>query len=82
MSRTSARAIVIKDGKLLVMYRNKFGNKYVTLPGGKVEIGETPEQAVVREVREEATITAENPRLVFVDHADFYGQQLVYLCEK
>lgn len=81
MKRTSARAIVIKDGKLLVMYRNKFGNKYVTLPGGKVEIGESPEQAALREVREEATITVENPKLVFVDQAEFYGDQKVYLCD-
>ena len=81
MSRTSARAIIINDDKLLVMFRNKFGNKYVTLPGGSIEIGEEPDQAAVREVREEASIVAENPRLVFVDHAEFYGDQLIYLCD-
>lgn len=81
MSRTSARAIIIKDDKLLVMYRNKFGTKYVTLPGGKVDMGETPDQAAIREVQEETMIKAENPRLVFVDHAEFYGQQMVYLCD-
>jgi len=63
------------------MHRNKFGTKYVTLPGGTVEIGENPEQAAIREVQEETTIAAKNPRLVFVDHAEFYGDQLIYLCD-
>ncbi|HTE21515.1 MAG TPA: NUDIX domain-containing protein [Candidatus Limnocylindria bacterium] len=81
MSRTSARAIVIRDGRLLVMRRNKFGKEYVTLPGGSVEIGEKPEQTAVREVLEEATITVQNPRLVFIDHAEFYGDHYIYLCD-
>lgn len=63
------------------MFRNKFGTKYVTLPGGKIEMGESPDQAALREVREETMIEAANPRLVFIDHADFYGDQLVYLCD-
>ncbi len=81
MNRKSARAIVIQDDKLLVMFRNKFGNKYVTLIGGKVDIGESPDQTVLREVKEEASIEVANPQLVFIDHADFYGDQLVYLCD-
>lgn len=81
MNRKSARAIVIKDSKLLVMFRNKFGTKYVTLPGGKIDIGESPDQAALREVREEASMEVANPRLVFIDHADFYGDQLIFLCD-
>jgi 8-oxo-dGTP diphosphatase len=81
MARVSARAIVIKGDKLLVMFRNKFGKKYVALPGGAIDIGETPEQAALREVREETTIIAENPRPVFIDHASFYGDQLVFRCD-
>ncbi|MCA9331968.1 NUDIX domain-containing protein [Candidatus Saccharibacteria bacterium] len=81
MNRTSARTIVIRDNKLLVMRRNKFGTEYVTLPGGKVEIGETPEKTAVREAYEETMIEVANPRLVFIDHADFYGDQMVFLCD-
>jgi 8-oxo-dGTP pyrophosphatase MutT (NUDIX family) len=81
MAKKSARAIVIKDNQLLVMFRNKFGSKYVTLPGGGVEMGEDPAACAVRELKEEASIEAENPRLVFIDYADFYGDQLVYLCD-
>ena len=79
--RQSARAIVIHENKLLVMFRNKFGKKYATLPGGTINIGEPPEKAAVREVREETQIVVENPQLVFIDHADFYGDQLVYKCD-
>ncbi|MFO0886822.1 MAG: NUDIX domain-containing protein [Candidatus Saccharimonadales bacterium] len=81
MSRKSVRAIVIKDNKLLVMFRNKFGVKYVTLIGGSVEMGESLEQAVVRELQEETTLRVANPRLVMIDHADFYGDQYVFYCD-
>lgn len=81
MSRTSARAIVIKDNKLLVINRDKFGEKYTTLPGGLVMLNEQPDQAVIREVSEESMIEVANPRLIFIDHAEFYGDQLVYYCD-
>lgn len=82
MSRTAVRAIVIKDDQLLVMHRNKFGNEYETLPGGGVELGEVPEDAVSRELSEETSIIVGGKRLVFEEAAgDPYGTQLVYLCE-
>ena len=80
--RRAVRAIVIKDKQLLVMHRNKFGTEYETLPGGSIEIGETPEQAVLRELLEETSITGANERLVFVEEAgDVFGTQYVYLCD-
>ncbi len=80
--RRAARAIIIKDNHLLVMNRNKFGTIYDTLPGGNVELGETPEQAVYRELEEETSIKFKNPRLVFVEHSDdIYGDQYIYLAE-
>ena len=80
--RRAARAIVIKDGNLLVMHRNKFGTEYETLPGGNVELGETPDQAVLRELHEETSVVVSNPRVVFVEEAgDPYGTQYIYLCD-
>lgn len=81
MSRISVRAIVIKENKLLVINRNKFGEKYTTLPGGLVMLNEQPEQAVIRELSEETSIEVANPRLIFIDHAEFYGDQMVYYCD-
>lgn len=80
--RTTARAIVIKDDSLLVMHRNKFGHEYYALVGGAVDVGETAEQALYREVQEEAGIVIANHRLVIVEDAgDMYGMQYIYLCD-
>jgi ADP-ribose pyrophosphatase YjhB (NUDIX family) len=52
--RVRAGAICVEDGRVLVHRGEwKFGPFY-ELPGGGVEEGETPEQAVVRELEEEA----------------------------
>lgn len=48
-----ARAIIIEDNKLLVVKRTKVNEVYWVLPGGGVEDGETVEQAMIREGKEE-----------------------------
>jgi len=80
--RKAARAIVVKDNKLLVTKRNKFGSVYYILIGGGVNIGETPEQVLIRELREESGMQVSDPRLVFVEDAGMpYGVQYIYLCQ-
>lgn len=80
--RRAARAIIIKDNKIIVTHRNKFGMQYYMLPGGGVDYGETPEQALYREMAEEVCVTIANPRLVFIEQAgEPYGTQYIYLCE-
>ena len=49
--RPSARAIILKDGKVLLNHVSKFD--CYEFPGGGIEAGETPEQALQREVAEE-----------------------------
>ncbi len=56
-----------KDGKTLMLHRVKKKNdihvgKWNGL-GGKLEDGETPEECVVREVREESGLALRSPRL-------------------
>ncbi len=80
--RKAVRAIIIHNNKLLVMHRNKFGVEYDTLPGGNIEVGETLEQAVVREVDEETSLQITNLRLVFIEEAgDPFGTQYIFLCD-
>jgi len=58
--RPSAYGIVIRKNKiLLVKERGKFH-----LPGGGIDLGESPDSAVLREVREETGCTVKNPKLI------------------
>jgi A/G-specific adenine glycosylase len=70
--RDVAAALIIRRGKLLIDRRKPEGllGGLWELPGGKVEPGEAPEQAVVREVREEVGLHVEvlEP-LTRVEHA-------------
>lgn len=58
--RPSAYAVIVKDNELLLLRQT---NGY-DLPGGGLEFGEMPEQAVIREIKEETGTTATNPRLL------------------
>ncbi|MDB5170056.1 MAG: hypothetical protein JWN82_452 [Candidatus Saccharibacteria bacterium] len=80
--RSAVRAIVIKDDALLVMHRNKFGMEYDVLVGGGVDMGETFEQALYREMQEESGVQIANPRFVFTERAgEPYGTQYVFVCD-
>ena len=62
MRSERACAVVIEEGAILLMHRRKAGIEYYTVPGGKIEPGETPEQACIREVLEETGLTVEITR--------------------
>jgi ADP-ribose pyrophosphatase YjhB (NUDIX family) len=80
--KRAVRAIVARDGKVLVMSRNKFGHQYNVLIGGGVKFGENLEHALMRELDEECGFKLKSARLVLIENAGFlYGTQYVYLCE-
>ena len=78
----AARAIIIENGKILVMHRNKQGSQYFTLVGGRLNENETSEQALVREVKEETGLDITKAQPVFYEmHSEPYNEQYIYLCE-
>ena len=81
MTKKAVRAIIINDGKLLVMFRNKHGSKYYTLVGGQVNQDETLHQALIRELKEETGLTITSATEVFYElHKPPYDEQHIYLC--
>lgn len=49
--REAVRGIIKHENKLLMVYSSKDGD--YKFPGGGVDVGETHEEALVREIREE-----------------------------
>ncbi len=84
-----AVALVDADGRVLIAQRPE-GKKMAGLwefPGGKVEPGETPEAALIRELQEELSINTKESCLApftFASHAydDFHLLMPLYLCRR
>ena len=77
----AVRAIIIEDGKLLAMFRDKYGSQYFTLPGGRVNEHESQEQALIREIKEETELDVVSAELVLVaEEAEPANTQYIYLC--
>ncbi len=84
-----AAALVDADGRVLIAQRPE-GKQLAGLwefPGGKLDPGERPEQALVRELREEldidACVSCLQP-LTFASHAyeDFHLLMPLYICRR
>jgi len=71
-------AIIIQDNKILLIHRFRDGEEYYVFPGGAVEANETPEQAVIREIKEETNLDAEIERKLW-EHENDYDKR-TYVC--
>ena len=85
----SAVALIDRDGRVLLAQRpvDKSMAGLWEFPGGKVEAGETPEAALVRELREELGIETQNSclaPLTFASHSyeDFHLLMPLFACRK
>jgi len=64
--RLRVAAAVTRGGKLLLVRHRKPGEEYFMLPGGGVKWGESMEEALEREVREETGLEVQAGRLLCV----------------
>jgi 8-oxo-dGTP diphosphatase len=78
--RHTARGIVIQNDKLLLIERWRGNLHYFSIPGGGIEPGETPEQAVLREIAEETSCIVTVERPLYLLTTDKGSQHHIYLC--
>ena len=83
--RTSAKAVIIQEGKLLAIKINDGKEEWYILPGGGQDCEEVLPEAAEREVREETGIEVRCKDLLFVIEGvhgeSFHRIDLVFLCE-
>lgn len=82
--RISARAVIFIDGKLVLIRRVRHGREYWVIPGGGVEEGETVEDAVRREAKEEIGIDVNVSAFLMEARKTWEGTPSVhrfFLCE-
>ncbi|MBI3676136.1 MAG: 8-oxo-dGTP diphosphatase MutT [Proteobacteria bacterium] len=85
----AACALIDPDGRVLIAQRpaDKSMAGLWEFPGGKVETGERPEEALIRELREELSIAVKEACLApftFASHSymDFHLLMPLYVCRK
>lgn len=77
-------AIIIKDGKVFATQRGygEFKNGW-EFPGGKIELGEIPQEALIREIKEELNIeieVGEKLDKIEYDYPKFHLSMDCFLC--
>jgi len=77
-------AVIVKDGQLFATQRG-YGNykDWWEFPGGKIEPGETPQEALRREIREELATTVSVGALIDTieyDYPEFHLSMQCFLC--
>lgn len=77
-------AVIVRNGRILATQRGygEFKDGW-EFPGGKIETGESPEEALKREIMEELKVEIHVHELVGVveyDYTDFYLNMMCYWC--
>lgn len=79
--RTRAGIILVENDKVALIERHRAGLDYYVFPGGGVDEGETPEQAAVREAKEELGVDVRLKQKAVVIQFDL-STQVYFLAER
>jgi len=76
--KDGALCLVTRDNKILMVKHKRGETEHYTLPGGGIEQGETPEQAAIRELREECSVSGKLIRKISECHASLGDGITIY----
>ena len=77
--KVRATGVLIEDNSLLLVKQKLSNNKNWSLPGGRVEPGETLEQALIREMKEETGLDVEPIRMLYVCDVAASGNTVLHI---
>ncbi len=80
--RIRVAAVIVREGKILLVAHKKSNNVYWLLPGGGVKFGEPLKQALKREVMEELGISIAVNELILINDSidDIARKHIVNIC--
>lgn len=77
--KVRATGVLIENNSLLLVKQKLANNKNWSLPGGRVEPGETLEQALIREMKEETGLDVEPIRMLYVCDVATSGNTVLHI---
>jgi len=81
----STKALLVKEHKFLAVYKVVDGQKRWDLPGGRMEFGETAEETLNREIKEELGIRIKPIKLIdtwnYMANESFQVTGVIYYCD-
>lgn len=87
MERVRVAGIIFIEGKIALMHRKDVLKRpempeYYTIPGGGLEEGETEEEGVIREIKEEFGIDIKVVKKLYeMESKEFNQKEIYFLCE-
>ena len=80
----ATKALILNEGKYLALHKTEAKHSLYELPGGRMEFGETAEETLIREIKEETNFIVKPLRLLdtwgfITDTYQITG--IIYLCQ-